>query len=339
MISHTTETDVTHRDVPIDAVDFNPKNPRSPIEVADVEMLAKSLKTDGLLQPIGVRPLAGGSRFMLIYGARRLLAAEQAGLSELPANVYRCDDATVARMLVDENLHRKKLNPIEKARALQLLNRPIDEGGAGLTLREIGGRYGGDRQGKSQTWACGWVRLLHLPQVWQQRIASREIGHSMAVLLIPLADRADVLKQFDLVWRMQAERCRKFVGFKHQLQCVVSDIDNTPAPAPLDSQYQRRQRRLDDKTAAHRAALAETSDDRAAEDPTAGDGEDAGEAAIETTVKATFEPTVAATAKPLPAGHYIIERIVNSIGLIDNPAHLDTIAAAVESRRRELQQA
>ena len=336
MISHATETtsNVTRGDVPIDAVDLNPENPRDPIETADVETLAESLRSDGLLQPIGVRPLAGGSRYELIFGARRLLAARAAGLSELPANIYNCDNATALMLMVQENLQRKKLNPIETARALELLHRPIEKGGAGLKHEEIATRFG-----KSASWVSNSIRILRLPEVWQARLASREISRDRAMYLLRYVRRPDVLERFDLMFKMRPELCRTRDLFEHRLDTAASQIDGTPAPEPLDSEYQRRQRRLADKAAtAHRASLAETSDDQSAADPTAGDGDDAGEdAVLASGILNVVPPFKDGSHLPVEEKFLVLTGILNMLPLVDDLAHLDKIAAAVELRRGELQ--
>ena len=95
-------------------------NPRKNFDVASLAELAESIRQQGVLQPIGVRPIAE-NRFEIIFGERRYRASLMAGLEEIPAIVLNVSDETAEEMAVTENLQRKDVTPIEEANAYQRL--------------------------------------------------------------------------------------------------------------------------------------------------------------------------------------------------------------------------
>src|SRR3954447_16881795 len=128
------EDDVHLRDVPVDLVVPNPRQPRRRFDEAALAGLAGSLRERGVLQPVLVRPLAGGT-YELVAGERRWRAAQLAGMERGPALVQRRDDAQSLEAALIENMAREDLNPIEAARAVAGL---VDE--LGLTREEVGRR-------------------------------------------------------------------------------------------------------------------------------------------------------------------------------------------------------
>ena len=320
MISQTSETssDVERRDVPIGAVRFNPQNVRELIGPAELGRLVDSLKINGLLAPIGVRTAGDGS-FTLIYGERRLRAAEVAGWPSIPANVHECDDAAAVLMMVEENMQRKKLNLIETARALKLLATPIEQGGAGLRQHEIGARFG-----HQKGWVSNMIRLLRLPEVWQRRVARGELCSRKARLLFPHVDRLEVLERMDDTLRSQPANCRTAVQFEYRLREHVAAVDGTPPPQIPDDISERHARNVRkiqlDK--ARGVALRIMADAPAAEDLIAGDGEREG-----------------GKERGGDGGEksQILIDVIHRVARIDDVAHLDATKAAVELRRGELQ--
>lgn len=95
-------------------------NPRKNFDVASLAELAESIRQQGVLQPIGVRPIAE-NRFEIIFGERRYRASLMAGLEEIPAIVLNVSDETAEEMAVTENLQRKDVTPIEEANSYQRL--------------------------------------------------------------------------------------------------------------------------------------------------------------------------------------------------------------------------
>ena len=130
-------------------------NPRQPRQVFDEDAMAElvhSIREVGLLQPVVVRPL-GGERYELIMGERRMRAAREAGLTELPAIVRATGDDVMLRDALLENLHRAQLNPLEEANAYDQLLQDFD-----CTHDELASRIGRSRPQISNT-----LRLLKLP--------------------------------------------------------------------------------------------------------------------------------------------------------------------------------
>ncbi len=140
------------RDVPVELIAPNPAQPRRRFDEEALEALAASLAEQGVLQPVLVRPLAGG-RYELVAGERRWRAAQRAGLAELPAVIEARDDAGSLEAAIVENMAREDLNPVEEARAVAAL---VEE--LGLTREEVGRRVG-----RSRVEVTNLLRLLDLP--------------------------------------------------------------------------------------------------------------------------------------------------------------------------------
>ncbi|MCB1019776.1 MAG: ParB/RepB/Spo0J family partition protein, partial [Acidobacteria bacterium] len=104
------------RHIPLDAIDVNPHQPRTEFAPGALEELARSIKADGLIQPILVRP--NGDRYLLVAGERRMRASRAAGLTLIPAVVRDIADDRLLEIALVENIQREDLNPIEVAIAL-----------------------------------------------------------------------------------------------------------------------------------------------------------------------------------------------------------------------------
>jgi ParB family chromosome partitioning protein len=154
----------------------NPKQPRKRFDDEAAGGLAESIRAQGLIQPVVVRPrLEGG--YELIAGERRWRAARAAGIATVPAVVREADDRESLLLGLVENVAREDLSPIEEARAYALL---IDE--FGLSLGEVA-----DRLGKSKPAVSNRVRLLELPEDVLVMVGRGELteGHARAVLAVP----------------------------------------------------------------------------------------------------------------------------------------------------------
>jgi ParB family transcriptional regulator, chromosome partitioning protein len=163
----------TLAEVPVDAVQPNPRQPREVFDEEELEGLAASIRDIGVLQPIVVRPL-GEDTFELIAGERRLRASKRAGLDTLPAVVRETEDSALLKEALVENIHRVQLNPLEEAAAYQQL---LDD--FGFTQEELARALGKSRPAISNT-----LRLLHLPEEVQRRVAAGVLtaGHAKALL-------------------------------------------------------------------------------------------------------------------------------------------------------------
>ena len=164
------------RQLPVDLVDRSPFQPRSNFNEEALQELADSIRAQGVVQPIVVRPRPGKTgRFELIAGERRWRAAQLAGLHEVPAIVREdVDDQAAMAMALIENIQRQALNPMEEAVAL---NRLIDE--FGLTHEQTA-----DAVGRSRAAVSNMLRLLNLEAGVKALLSEGQIemGHARALL-------------------------------------------------------------------------------------------------------------------------------------------------------------
>jgi ParB family chromosome partitioning protein len=162
------------RQLPVELIGPNPQQPRRHFDRAALEALAASLGESGVLQPVLVRPKAGG-RYELVAGERRWRAAQIAELETIPALVRAREDSASLELALIENMAREDLNPIEEARACAAL---IEE--LGLTREEVGRRVG-----RSRVAVSNLLRLLDLPEEVVEMLDDGLLseGHGRALLL------------------------------------------------------------------------------------------------------------------------------------------------------------
>jgi len=162
------------REIPLELIQPNARQPRRTFDQARLAELAESIRTRGVLQPIVVRPLAGGS-FELVAGERRLRAARMVELETIPALVRDTDDWERLDLALAENMARVDLNPIEEARACAMLVEDL-----GLTKQEVGRRVG-----RSRVAISNLIRVLELPEEALELIERGQLteGHGRALLL------------------------------------------------------------------------------------------------------------------------------------------------------------
>jgi ParB family transcriptional regulator, chromosome partitioning protein len=168
------------RMLPVELIVPNPRQPRRSFDEATLEALAGSLRERGVLQPVLVRPVVGGT-YELVAGERRWRAAQIAGLETVPALVRERDDAESLEAALIENMAREDLNPVEEARACAAL---VEE--LGLTRESVGLRVG-----RSRVAVTNLLRLLDLPDEALALLERGDLseGHGRALLLA--ADHAD----------------------------------------------------------------------------------------------------------------------------------------------------
>lgn len=161
------------REVAVDSVTPNPRQPRTVFDEDALEELSASVREVGLLQPIVVRELMPG-RYELVMGERRWRASKLAGLTAIPAIVRETSDDAMLRDALLENLHRQQLNPLEEAAAYQQLLHEF-----GSTHEELASRIGRSRSHVTNT-----IRLLGLTPAVQRRVAAGVLsaGHARALL-------------------------------------------------------------------------------------------------------------------------------------------------------------
>jgi ParB family chromosome partitioning protein len=157
--------------------------PRTRMDPGSLEELAASIKSQGLIQPISVRPV-GKDRYEIIAGERRWRAAQIAGLTEVPVLIRDIpDDAALAMSLI-ENIQREDLNPLEEAAGIQRL---IDE--FSMTHQQAA-----DAVGRSRPAASNLLRLLQLAKPAQDMLMAGDIemGHARALLPLPKTDQGRI---------------------------------------------------------------------------------------------------------------------------------------------------
>ncbi len=161
------------RALDIDLIQRGKYQPRQDMHPESLEDLAASIKAQGVVQPIVVRPVGGG-RFEIIAGERRWRAAQLAGLSDLPAVVRDVPDQAAIAMALIENIQRENLNPLEEAGALQRL---IDE-------FEMTHQQAADAVGRSRAAVSNLLRLLELNEDVKALVVAGELemGHARALL-------------------------------------------------------------------------------------------------------------------------------------------------------------
>ena len=166
------------RELPLDAIEPNPQQPRKSFSGDDAAELAQSIREHGILQPLLVRRVAP-DRYQLVAGERRWRAAREAGLTRAPVAVIDAPDRDMLTLALVENLQREDLNPIDQAAAFQYL---ID---AGLTQAEVA-----QRVGKSRSAVANAVRLLQLPDQLRELVIDSRLGegHARALIAAPRDD-------------------------------------------------------------------------------------------------------------------------------------------------------
>lgn len=166
------------RRLPIDLIDPNPFQPRMAFEEEALAELADSIRVQGILQPILVRPSPETpGRFQIVAGERRWRAAAVAGLHEVPVTCRAMTDAESAAAALIENLQRENLNPIEEAEGYQRLIQNF-----GLTHETLGAAVS-----KSRAHVGNIVRLLNLPAAVREEVrnGALTLGHARAILTLP----------------------------------------------------------------------------------------------------------------------------------------------------------
>jgi ParB family chromosome partitioning protein len=162
--------------VPISSIAPNPFQPRREFSEEELADLTASLKENGLLQPILLRPSpqAGKTKYELVAGERRWRASMRLGWKEIPATIREMDDRTLLVLALVENMQRAELSPLEEAAGFQRLGEEFS-----LSQQQIAELVGRDRSTVANT-----LRLLHLPASVRQLLADGTLtaGHARALL-------------------------------------------------------------------------------------------------------------------------------------------------------------
>ena len=164
------------RNIALSRIRPNPFQPRRTFDPQELQELEASLRANGLLNPVTVRPAKTGGGYELIAGERRIRAAARIGWTEIPAVVKEIDDRSLLTLALVENLQRADLNPIEEAEGYRQLMGDFD-----LTQAQLA-----EAVGKERSTVANMLRLLQLPAVVQQLVHQKELtlGHARALLTL-----------------------------------------------------------------------------------------------------------------------------------------------------------
>jgi ParB family chromosome partitioning protein len=191
MVSHARDQ-LTH--VPVDLLEKGRYQPRQDMREESLAELADSIRAQGIVQPIVVRPVGAPSasspqRYEIIAGERRWRAAQMAGLADVPAIVRRVDDETAVAMALIENIQRENLNPLEEAVALSRLITEFK-----LTHQQVA-----EAVGRSRVAVSNLLRLLELPDPVKTLVEQRQIEMGHARALLGLTNRRQLAEVAGLV--------------------------------------------------------------------------------------------------------------------------------------------
>ncbi len=223
--------------VPVDLIQRGQYQPRLDMKHESLQDLAESIKAQGVVQPIVIRPLADGGRYELIAGERRWRAAQMAGLAAIPALVKHVADADAMSIALIENIQREQLNPIEQALALDRLTREFD-----MTHQQAAAAVGRSRAGVSNL-----LRLLELELATRELLENGdlEMGHARALLGLSGAAQVDAgrkIAQHGLSVREAEALVRKLRG--------EGGTRNTPAKAATDPNIAELEQSLSERLGA-----------------------------------------------------------------------------------------
>ncbi|PSF13641.1 chromosome partitioning protein ParB [Marinobacter fuscus] len=182
----TADQDGELREIPVDLIQRGRYQPRRDMDPTALQELAESIRQQGVMQPVVVRPLGEG-RFELIAGERRWRATQMAELDRIPAIIRDVPDEAAIAMALIENIQRENLNPIEEAFALQRLQ---DE--FGLTQAQVA-----EAVGKSRTTITNLLRLIGLTEDVRVMLehGDLDMGHGRAMLTLPPELQLQVARQ------------------------------------------------------------------------------------------------------------------------------------------------
>ena len=239
-VSDAPAADGAPRTLPLDQLERGKYQPRTRMDEGSLYELAESIKSQGVMQPILVRPLAGG-RYEIIAGERRFRAARLAGLERVPVLVREVPDESAAVMALIENIQREDLNPLEEAQGLQRLVQEFK-----LTHEQAA-----QAVGRSRSAASNLLRLLQLTEPVQQLLLAGDLdmGHARALLALPAAQQ--VMAAQEVVARQLSVR---------EAEKLVARQANGGRQAPLLRVKRDKPRdlaRLEEQLADHLAAAVE----------------------------------------------------------------------------------
>ena len=195
------ELDIVMKEVEIEKIKVNPYQARTVFDEKELNDLASSIKTNGVIQPIILRQTNMG--YELIAGERRFRASQIANLTTIPALIRKASDEQMHELSLIENIQRVNLNPIERAKAYrEYLN------AFSLTQAQASGRLGEDR-----SVIANYLRILDLPQEIKQMLIDGQLsmGHARAILALPTDDLRRKLANRAMAGRLSVREVEKLV--------------------------------------------------------------------------------------------------------------------------------
>jgi ParB family chromosome partitioning protein len=214
-------------ELPVDAIEPNPSQPRGRIDDVTLRALAASIRASGVLQPVIVTPADGDGRHQLVAGERRWRAARLAGLTRVPAILRRADERERLELALAENMVREDLTPIDVAQACACLIEDFGQGHAELA----------ERLGRSRPAVSNLVRLLELPEEVQEMISSGQLseGHGRAILMADGRARrlrvAEAAVSRDLTVRATEALARRAAGGRRRRAPAIGPVGDAALEA------------------------------------------------------------------------------------------------------------
>jgi len=218
--------DAYTRLIPVEHIERGRYQPRRDFDPQALQELADSISSQGLMQPIVLRPL-GERRYEIIAGERRWRAAQLAGMGEIPALIRDVDDEAAIAMALIENIQREDLNPVEEAAALQRLQKEFE-----LTQQEVA-----DAVGKSRSAVANLMRLMSLEPEVRTLLehGDLDMGHARCLLALPPAQQLNAARQ--VVAREMSVR---------QTEALVRHLQSEPKSGEGETKIDPDIRRLQD---------------------------------------------------------------------------------------------
>jgi len=221
------------REINLDQIDRNPFQTRSHVNEEQLAELAASITSNGVVQPVLVRPIANG-RFQLIAGERRWRASQLAGKATIPAILRQVSDEQAMEITIVENLQRADLNPMEQARAFERLSREFH-----MTQEQMAIRTGKDRAS-----VANFIRLLKLPSTVQTRVEAGELtfGHARTLLAFEHAEEMEKAAQRIVERSLSVRQTETYIqGLLHPEKAARK---GPKAEVPVDPNIREVQERL-----------------------------------------------------------------------------------------------
>lgn len=206
----------------------NPKQPRRHFSDGQLEELASSIKAQGVLQPILVRPVSGReAKYEIVAGERRWRAAQKAGLATLPVIIRKMSDQEALIVALMENLQREDLNPMEEALGLRQLKEEF-----GLSQEDMA-----ERLGKSRSAIANMIRLAGLPQKAQDDVASARIsaGHARALLVVGEPGAMEIFRAHLVDSQCTVREAERIAAHWKEHGVLPEDVKMPPKPGAAGS--------------------------------------------------------------------------------------------------------